>query len=426
MNLKDWYQGRIVWERKPGAPPPCTAANNGSRARRATVAIIALSLVVSLAACTSVPQGGGKEPAGAAAEKAPYKIGAVLSLTGTYAGLGAPEKNVLDMELARINEAGGINGHKLEIAIEDDGTDAGKAATATSKLIDQEKVLAVLGATGSGQTMAMRQAIDRAGVPQVSMAGATVITAKFDKLVFQTPWSNSIVVPFTLKYLQAKGVKQVGLITDTGGFGKDGREVLLKELPKYGMTAVADETFNPGDTDMSAQLTKIAQKKPQAILLWNAGKESATVLKNREQLKLDIPIYGSHGDARAEIIEGAGTAAEGFTFAAGKILAPQEYGAGTEPYKVATDFVDRYTKQFGQAPSTFAGHAYDALYLTVDAMKKLPEGFTSAQLRDEIEKTSGFVGIGGTFTFSATDHNGMTEKDLVMYTVKNGKWTVQK
>jgi hypothetical protein len=102
----------------------------------------------------------------------------------------------------------------------------------------------------------------------------------------------------------------------------------------------------------------------------------------------------------------------------------EAYGKDTEAYKVATDFVDRYSKKFGAAPSTFAGHAYDALYLTVEAMKRLPEGFTSAQLRDEIEKTSGFVGIGGTFTFSPTDHNGMTEKDLVMYKVEGGKWVL--
>jgi branched-chain amino acid transport system substrate-binding protein len=426
MDGKQWCQGRIVWERKPGAPPPAMRTSKGYRLRRAAVAFIVLSLVVSLVGCTASNAGKEASTGGGTAEKAPYKIGAVVSLTGTYAGLGGPEKTAIDMEVERINAAGGINGHKLEVVLVDDGTDAAKATAAASKLIDQDKVLAVIGATGTGQTMAMRQAIDKAGIPQVSMAGGTVITSTFDKLVFQTPWSNSLVVPYELKAMQAKGIKQVALLTSADGFGKDGQAVLKAELPKFGMTAVADETFNTGDTDMTAQLTKIAAAKPQAIILWNAGKESVTVLKNREQLKITIPVYGSHGNARKETIEGGGAAAEGFTFAAGKILVPAEYGQDTPAYKVATDFVDRFTTKAGQAPSTFAGHAYDALNITVEAMKKLPEGFTSAQLRDEIEKTSGFVGIGGTFTFSATDHNGLTENDLVLYTVKDGAFTVVK
>jgi branched-chain amino acid transport system substrate-binding protein len=425
MDGKKWTQGRIVWERKPGAPPPAKRTNNGSRTRRATAVLIALSLVVVLAGCaaSTPPQSSGGT---AATEKAPYKLGAVVSLTGTYAGLGVPEKNVIDMEVARINAAGGINGHKLEVVVLDDATDAGKATAAATKLIDQEKVLAILGATGTGQTMGMRQAVDRAGIPQVSMAGGNAITTPVDKLVFATPWSNAIVVPFELKYMQGKGIKTVGLLSDSGGFGKDGISVIKANLSKFGMTAVAEETFNPGDTDMSAQLTKIAAAKPQAILLWNAGKEAAIVVKNHEQLKIAIPIFGSHGNARTEFIQGAGSAAEGFTFAAGKILVPAEYGTDTEGYKVATDFVDRYTKQFKASPSTFAGHAYDALNITVEAMKKLPEGFTSADLRDQIEKTTGFVGIGGTFNETATDHNGLSEKDLVLYTVKNGTWSVVK
>ncbi|HEY3318729.1 MAG TPA: ABC transporter substrate-binding protein [Coriobacteriia bacterium] len=392
--------------------------------RRAT-AVIALSLAGVLAAgCSGTATAPQTPPAGGGEKKAPYKLGAVVSLTGTYAGLGQPEKNVLDMEVARINAAGGINGHPLEVVALDDATDPKKAVSDTTKLLDEEKVLAVLGATGSGQTMAMRTEIDRAQVPQVSMAGATVITKKFDKWVFQTPWSNVLVLPFELKYMQSKGVKKLALLSDSTAFGKDGIEVAKANLGTYGITVAAEETFNPGDTDMTAQLTKIKAAKPDAILLVNAGKEAVIAVKGAAQLGIKVPIFGTHGNARKEFIDGAGPAAEGFTFAAGKILIPDAYGKGTEPFKVATDFVDRYTKKYGAAPSTFAGHAYDALYLTVEAMKRLPEGFASSQLRDEIEKTSGFVGIGGTFTFSPTDHNGMTEKDLVMYKVENGKWVL--
>jgi branched-chain amino acid transport system substrate-binding protein len=272
--------------------------------------------------------------------------------------------------------------------------------------------------------MAMRADIVRAGTPQVSIAGGTVITADFSEWVFQTPWSNSLVVPFTMAYLADQGVTKIALITDTGGFGADGLAVLEAEAPKAGITIVESQTFNAGDTDMTAQLTKIKASDAEAVVVWNAGKEAAIVAKNTAQLNIDLPLYGGHGNARTEFIEGAGAAAEGFRFAAGKVLVPEAYGTGTPGYHVATEFIERYTERYGKSPDTFAGHAYDGLYLIVEAMRRLDEGFSAQDLRAEIERTSGYVGIGGTFTFSATDHNGMAASDLVMYEVRDGAWVL--
>ncbi len=392
--------------------------------RRWSVAALLAVALATAAAGGCAQKGSPSEPGGESEAKEPYVVGAVLSLTGTYAGLGQPEKNTIDMEVERINAAGGVNGHPIKVVIEDDATDPAKAQAATVRLIEQEKVLAIIGATGTGQTMAMRADIDRAGIPQVSIAGGTVITAQFDPLVFQTPWSNSIVVPFTLDHLVKQGIERVAVIADSGGFGKDGVEVIKAVAPKKGVEIVAEESFNPGDTDMTAQLTKIKGSDAQAVVLWSAGKEAAIVAKNMRQIGMDIPLFGSHGNARVEFIEGAGEAAEGFRFAAGKVLLPETYGEGTPGFEVATDFIDRYSARYGKAPDTFAGHAYDALHIIVEAMKRLPEGFTPEDLRDAIEQTSGFVGIGGTFTYSPTDHNGLTENDLVMYEVRDGRWVV--
>lgn len=384
-------------------------------------AALAAALAVTLVGCAGTTQ--PSEPAGKPdAAAAPIKIGAIVSLTGTYAGLGEPEKNTLEMEVERINAAGGINGRKIELIIEDDATDEAKAVAAAAKLIEQDGVVAIIGATGTGQTMAPRGDIDRAGIPQVSMAGGTVITSQFDPLVFQTPWSNTLVVPFTMDKLKAAGVKKIALITDAGGFGKDGKAVVEAEAPKFGIKIVANETFNPGDTDMSAQLTKIKGAGADAIVMWTAGKEASIIAKNAKDLGIKTPIYGSHGIARKEFIDGAGDAAEGVRFAAGKILIPALYGEGTEAFKVATDFTDRYQAKYGAGPSTFAGHAYDAINIIAEAAKRVQGDLTSATLRDEIEKTSGLVGIGGTFTFSGTDHNGLKATDLALYEVKDGTW----
>ncbi len=157
-----------------------------------------LAMVVVLALGATLITGCAKDDTNATDDAAaePYRIGAVLSLTGTYAGLGMPEKNAIELEVARVNDAGGIDGHPVEVIYEDDATDPAKAVAAAARLIDQENVLAIIGATGTGQTMAIRSEIARAGVPQVSMAGGSVVTDDFDPLVFQTPWPNRIVVPF--------------------------------------------------------------------------------------------------------------------------------------------------------------------------------------------------------------------------------------
>ena len=137
--------------------------------------------------------------------------------------------------------------------------------------------------------MAVRNEIDRAGIPQLSMAGGSAITAKLDPQVFQTPWSNKLVVPYTLAYLKKQGITKIGVISDTGGFGKDGHAVLAAEAPKAGVTVVSNQTFNPGDADMTAQLTNIKNSDAQAVVMWTSGKEAATVVKNAKQLGLDDP-----------------------------------------------------------------------------------------------------------------------------------------
>jgi branched-chain amino acid transport system substrate-binding protein len=372
--------------------------------------------LVALTGCGSTPDGGGTP------EAEPYRIGAVVSLTGTYAGLGTPAKQAIELERDRINAAGGVDGHPLEVIFEDDATDAAKAQAAVVRLVEQEDVLAVIGASGTGQTMAMRGDLERAQIPQVSMAGGSVITAQLSKWVFQTPWPNRVVIPFVLKRMAAASLTRVALISDTGGYGVDGRDIVLAQAGAAGVTIVADETFNPGDTDMTAQLTSIRATTPDAVLVWNAGKEAAIVAKNVRQLNMAQPLYGGSGIARVEFIDGAGEAGEGVRLGTGKILVPEAYGEGTEEYGVAKSFIDRYTEEFGAAPDIFAGHAYDAIGLIANALGRIDGEVTPAGLRDALESTQGWIGVGGTFTYSATDHNGLSETDMVLYRIENGTW----
>jgi len=379
--------------------------------------LLTVALAAMLAGCSAPASSSG----GGSAGSDTVKVGAILSLTGPYAALGAAEKNSLELEQQRINSAGGVGGKKLEIIIEDDGTDEAKAVAAATKLIEQDHVVAILGATGTGQTMAARTVIDRAAIPMISMAGGNAITGKFDRLVFQTPWPNSIVVPFVLRKVAADGHKKVAVITDSSGYGKDGSAVITQEAPKAGLTVVSNQQFNPGDTDFAAQLTTAKSSGADAIVLWTAGKEGAAIVKQAGELGVKLPMYGGSGQAKSEFPTGAGAAAEGFVFGTGKSLLPSNWGTGTPEATLVNDFSQRYEAAYGTAPDIFAGHAFDALSILTDAMKRSGD-MSASKLRDAIEQTNGLVGFAGTFNFSPTDHNGLTEKDLSLYRIENGTW----
>lgn len=387
---------------------------------RMGVGALLLAAALASAGCTSEGAGTGSSE--------PIRVGSVLSLTGTYAAMGESEKNAIELEVARINEAGGVDGRELEVLIEDDATDEAKAVAAASRLIEQDDVVALIGATGTGQSMAMRGEVQRAGIPQISMAGGTVITAEFDKQVFQTPWSNTIVVPFVLDAIQQAGHSKVALLSDSGGYGKDGRAAIVQAIEgRSGMELVADETFNAGDSDMTTQLTRVEASGADAILLWTAGKEAVTVLKNAESLGMTdgagkLPFFGGSGQARSEFAEGAGSASEGFVFGTGKSLVPATWGVGTDQETEMAEFASRYEAAYGEQPDIFAGHAYDAVHLLADAIERAGADADGAGLIEALEATEGLIGYGGSFSFSAEDHNGLTREDLALYRIEGGTW----
>lgn len=389
-----------------------------------TAVLRGLATLMVVALTTVGCAGSAKDNGGKTSSDAPYVVGAVLSVTGAQSGLGEPEKRAIEMEVARINAAGGINGHPLEVIVEDDGSDVDKATAATTKLIEQDRVLAIIGSTGTGQSMAMREQVVSAQVAQVSLGSGTAITSDVEPYVFQTTWTAKLVVPLMLEYLKDEGYTRVALITEDTGFGKDGKAAINQLAGEYGLKIVSDQVFKPSDTDMTGQLTVIRASGAEVVLMYSSVAASAIVPKNMRQLNMDIPLVCSHGNAKQEFIDTAGDAANGVVCFAGKVLAPETYGVDSEQYTVATGFVDRFTKAYGVAPDHYAGHAYDGLAIVVEAMKRLPEGFSAADLRDQIEKTNGLPGIGGVFTFSPTDHNGMTKEDIVRYRAQGGKWVL--
>ncbi len=357
-----------------------------------------------------------------------YKVGAVFSVTGRTSFLGDPEKKTALMLMEQINKKGGINGHPLELIIYDDEGDATKCALAVRKLITQDKVCAIVGPSLSGLSLAVLPEAEKHKIPLVSCGASYKIvnnekTGKPWKWVFKVPQSDSMAVEAVYSHMKKHGISKIAIITVTSGFGASGRGELLRLAPKYGMTILADEKYGPKDTDMTAQLTKIKGKAPQAIVNWSVGPTQVVVMRNWKELGMTkISFYQSHGFGSRKNIELAAGAAEGVFCPLGACNIAEILANDHPQKRVTMGYLRDYNAKYNEALSSFGGHGWDSVSIVVKALKA--EGCNKAKIRDYIENLTGFVGQHGIFNFSPKDHNGLTKDAFQMVVVKHGDWAL--
>ncbi|MGB8145021.1 MAG: ABC transporter substrate-binding protein [Chromatiaceae bacterium] len=350
------------------------------------------------------------------------KIGTFLAVTGPAAFLGDPELKTLQLYVDAINQQGGLLGKPVELIHYDTGGNAKEAVSFFKRLVKKDQVDVIIGGSSSGESLAVMPLAEEEEIPFISMAGAVKIIEPVQKWTFKTPHTDRMAAAKIYTDMKRRGLTKVALISGDGGFDKSGREESLKLAPEYGITIVSDESYGNKDTDMTAQLTKIRDSGAQAILNFGFGTGPAIVTKNLRQLGIDLPLYQSHGVASKKYIELAGAAAEGVRLPAAALLVPEKL-ADTDPQKPALlAYTRKYEAAHGDV-STFGGHAYDALFIAVEAIKRA--GTTDkAKVRDEIEKTQGFPGTAGIFNMSPQDHMGLGLDAFKLLEIRSGDWTI--
>ena len=354
----------------------------------------------------------------------PIKIGAVLSATGPASFLGDPEKKTLEMYVDKINDEGGVIGRPIELIVYDDGADANKARSFATRLVEDDEIVAMIGGSTTGTTMAMAPIFDEYEIPFISLAGAVVIIDPVQAFMFKTPHTDKMACEKIFEDIQKRGMSKVGLISGTGGFGKSMREQCLAVAGEYGIEIVADESYGPSDSDMTPQLTNIKNTEGlEAIVNPGFGQGPAIVTRNVAQLGIDVPFYQSHGVASKSFIELAGDAANGVRLPASALLVADQL-ADTDPQKeVVVGYKTTYEDTTGDPVSTFGGHAYDGLMLLVDAIKRA--GSTEpADIRNALEGTSGFMGTAGVVNMTSIDHMGLDLTAFRMLEIQDGNWVL--
>ena len=362
--------------------------------------------------------------AGAVLAAPAVKIGALFSVSGPSSPLGEPERNTAVMMVDEINKAGGIKGQKLELIVYDTQGDATKAVQGVNKLIKDDKVVAIIGPSTTGDTMPIIPFVEKAEIPLISCAAGNKITDPVKKWVFKTAQSDVLAVMKIYKNLQKQKISRVAILTVSDGFGSSGREQLKLQAKEFDINIISDETYGPQDTDMTVQLTKIRQSDAQAIICWGTNPGPAKVAKNAKQLGIKIPLWMSHGVSSKKFIELAGEGAEGIMLPSGKVIVADQLPQSDPQKKALMNYVNKYRENYKVEGDHFGGHAYDAIMLLKKAMEQ--GGFTPAAIRDQLEKTKKFAGIGGTFSYSADDHAGLTSEAFVLVQVEKGDWKLIK
>lgn len=386
------------------------------------ISVLALLTLIFTAGCSSTQESTSSAPQ--AGE--PINIGAVLDISGPSSSLGIPERDTLQMLADQLNAKGGINGRQVKMVILDNKSDETESVLAAKKLIDQEKVVAIIGSSASGTSLAMVDTVQKEGVPLVSLATNSKIVepASDRKWVFKMAQSDAIVADGMVKYAKSKGIQKIAILYMNNAYGDGGQKALVKAAGDNGMSVVLQDKFEATDKEMSAQLAQIKNSDAQAVMVWAIPPSASIVTRNYRELALNVPLIHSHGIANQNFLDLAGDAANGIEFPVGKIVVADQLPDNDPQKQVLVSYTQDYTAKFNTPPSTFGGHAWDAFNIVVNAIKA--GGADRSKIRDSLEQTKNFVGISGVFNMSEKDHNGLDSSCMVMVTVKDGKWALIK
>ena len=359
-------------------------------------------------------------PAPVTPENEPVKIGAIFSVTGDASFQGNPQAKTVKMLAEQVNAQGGVlGGRPLEVITEDDGSIPDGAARAARDLIEQG-VVAIIGSSHTLTTMPLKEICQEAGVPLIACAAGKTITDPVASYVFAVPPTTTLAVAKCFEYLAKEGIDKVASIYVANPFGEDGQTNIEAIAAAKGVEIVATATFGGDDTDMTTQLTRIKAAEPGALICWGTNPGPSLITKQAKTIGLDVPILQSHGVANMKFIELAGEAANGVQLPAGRLIIWEQL-ADDDPFKsLLEEFATAYEAEYGAAPSTFAGHAYDSFWITVNAIE-MAGAADRAQVRDAIEQTD-LIGTAGEFKYSADDHNGLTLAAFVWVKIVDGAW----
>jgi len=360
----------------------------------------------------------------ARAASTPYRVGAVLELSGGASIWGRPQRESILMAIEEIDGRGGIQGGKVELVVYDNESSESKSLILAKRLVEQDGVLAIIGAGTTPTTMPMIPYVTQVGVPLVSMGSADVIVtpAGERRWAFKTPNRTSHIVAKMLQYLAAKKLSPIAFLSVNNAYGDSGRREFEKAAGPASIQVAVWEKFGATDKDMKPQLTRARSSGVKAVVVWAIPPAAAIVAKNAAELALprELQMVHDHGAGSSPaFLELAADAIEGSILVTAKLAVAEQLPASDPRKPVLLAYGRAYRERIGQSPSAIGGMAYDAMSLIGKALELA--GPERAKLRDALERITGLVGVTGIFRMTPDDHNGLALEDLELARVEQGR-----
>jgi branched-chain amino acid transport system substrate-binding protein len=356
------------------------------------------------------------------AAHAQIKIGAILSISGPGAAMGVGYKGAFDLFPTE------IAGQKIEYIIRDDATDASTGFTIAQKMISEDHIDAFIGPSLTATDAAVAPLANQAKVPMIAMAPYEYDPQK-QPYTFNDAQPLSLMVAAVFKYMQQHGVKNVGYIGFSDGWGDQVLAATRQAAGSDGISILTDERYARTDTTCEAQALKLISAHPQAVMMGNSATPAALPVVALRHRGYKGTIYGNHGVVSPAFIKVGGAAVEGVIAVTSPVVVTDQLPDANPVKPVAAAFVKDYAAKFGaQGVSPFAGYSYDAMLLLKSAIPEAlkagspgTEAFRVA-LRDALEKTHELIGVSGVYTMSPTDHNGQDARSAMLVEVQDGAW----
>lgn len=346
---------------------------------------------------------GGEKKDSAAANADKYVIGASFELTGNVANYGKSTLSGLKLAVDQVNKAGGVNGKQLVVVESDNKSEPAESGNSVTKLITQDKVVAVVGPATSGCVFAATPVVTSNKVPLIAPCATapaiTVDNGQVKEFIFRAcfidPFQGRVMAEFADKTL---GVKNVAILHDASSdYSKGLAEVFEKTLNEKGGKVVAKEAFLSKDIDFKAALTKIKAANPEAIYIPGYYEEVAKIIKQTREIGLNVPLIGCDGWDSPKLVEIAGPEALNNTYFSSAFSVQDQ----TESVQ---KFIADYKAMYQKDPDIFCMQGYNAGLVLADALKRAGDGADGTKLAVAIAATKDLPVASGKLTYDK-DHN---------------------
>lgn len=351
-------------------------------------------------------------------------VGGIFSLTGYLSWSGDYKRKGAELKIEMVNEAGGVNGNHLKLIAYDDRSSPEQAERIAEMLVLKRRVIAMVGTGSLPISGAVARVANKYRVPTFLNSGYAIDPLS-DLFVFNTSHKTEFAVACSFGHFVERGIDRIALLMPRGPLGDLGSWLGRQVGNQLGIKIVGEERFDVNLPEMTSQLERLKSLKPLAIFSFVTGEPAARLVGRMAQLRINIPLLVSHGNANPAFLKLAARAQVPLIVPSGKTMIIDSIPEWDPGKNKVTDFSKRHVQRFGEPANYCSAESADAIDLLAEGLRSSgrPDGRT---LRDAVEAIKQFEGLQGVYNLSPIDHYGTQVEHMVLLDVQDGTWHLTK